>query len=233
MYDPMGEAIADYFENGSAPDILVNTNYTEGERLSPSVFFRTEEQMPPVERAALENCRGKVLDVGAAAGCHSLALQEKGFDVTALEKSKKAASIMEKRGVNRVVCTSLFQFEEKGFDTILILMNGTGLGQTLAGLKKMLIHLKSLLSENGQILIDSSDISYLFKEDDGSRWIDLANNAYYGEMEYHLRYKKSYTRFRWLYADYGTLAKIARESGLNCQMVTEGEHYDYLAKLSC
>ena len=231
MNDPIGQAIADYYKNGTAPDILINTNYTEGENLPASYFFRTFEEMPGIEQTALENCRGKVLDVGAAAGSHALELQKREFDVTALEKSEPACEVMQKRGVKKVVCSDLFQFEETGFDTVLLLMNGTGIGQTLDGLKEMLNHLKSLLNEGGQILIDSSDIQYLFEEEDGSFWVDLVNNRYYGEMDYELIYKDTSTQFKWLFTDFETLAGIAAEAGLNCDLVKEGEQNDFLAKL--
>jgi hypothetical protein len=172
------------------------------------------------------------LDVGAAVGSHTLELQEREFDVTALEKSELACEVMQKRGVKKVVCSDLFHYEEPGFDTVLLLMNGTGIGQTLDGLKKMLAHLKSLLNEGGQILIDSSDIQYLFEEEDGSFWVDLVNNRYYGEMDYELIYKDTSTQFKWLFTDFETLTKIAGKAGLNCQLVQEGEQNDFLAKLT-
>lgn len=232
MNDPVGQAIADFYKKGAAPDILINTNYTEGENLPPAYFFRTYDEMPKIERTAIENCRGKILDVGAAAGCHALELQKQGMDVTALEKSELACEVMQKRGVKNVVCTDLFQSEETGFDTILLLMNGTGIGQTLDGLKKMLLHLKILLNKGGQILIDSSDIHYLFQEEDGSFWFDITSNKYYGEMQYELIYKNHSTQFKWLFTDFHTLTKIAGEAGLNCQLIEEGDQNDFLAKLT-
>lgn len=232
MNDPIGQAIADFYKDGTAPDILINTNYTEGENLPPAYFFRSIDEMPGIEQTALKNCRGKILDVGAAAGSHALELQKREFDVSALEKSELACEVMQKRGVKKVVCTDLFQFEETGFDTILLLMNGTGIGQTLEGLKKMLLHLKSLLNEDAQILIDSSDIQYLFEEEDGSFWVELTSNNYYGEMDYELTYKNHSKQFKWLFTDFETLAKISEDAGLRCELVAEGEQNDFLAKLS-
>jgi hypothetical protein len=231
MNDPIGRAIADFYKNGKASDIKIQTNYTEGELLSPAYFFRTENEMPEIDKTALKLCRGKVLDVGAAAGCHALVLQKKGLEVTALEKSKLAVAVMEKRGVKKVICSDIFHFHDKGFDTILLLMNGTGIGGTLEGLKKLLLHLRNLLSPNGQILIDSSDISYLFEENDGSVWIDLASDAYLGEMEYELKYKNECTTFNWLFTDFNTLTKIAEDIGLTGKKIVEGKHFDYLAQL--
>lgn len=231
MNDPFGEAIQDYFEKGKAPDLIVNSNYTEDENIPVSYLFRTKKEMPEIELAALENCRGKILDIGAAAGCHSVILQEKGFEITALEKSEKACEVLKKRNISKVVCADIFYYAEAKFDTILLLMNGAGIGETLAGLKKLLIHLKKLLAENGQILIDSSDIKYLFEEEDGSFWIDLTNDSYYGEMEYEVKYKKSTSKFKWLFVDFQNLKKVAGKAGFDCKIVENGEHHDYLAQL--
>ena len=232
MKDPFGEAIRDYFENGKAPKIKVDSNYTENEEILPSYFFRTEKEMPSIEQKALKLCKGRVLDVGAAAGCHSLILQKKGYNVTAIEISTLASEILLKRGIQRVINKDIFQFNEGNFDTILLLMNGAGIGETLDGLANLLSHLKTLLSPNGQILIDSSDISYLFQEKDGSKWIDLANSNYYGEMLYKVQYKKSAVEFKWLFADKDKMEEAAGKATLNFLLAEKGNHYDYLARLT-
>jgi len=231
MNDPFGEAIHDYFEKGKAPNLTVHSNYTKGEKIAASYFFRTEKEMPLIEQTALKKCNGKILDIGAAAGCHSIILQKKGFNVTALEKSEKAVDVLKKRGIQKVVCTDVYNYPENKFDTILLLMNGAGIGETIDGLEKLLAHLKTLLTEKGQILIDSTDIKYLFEEEDGSVWIDLANDAYYGEMEYEVMYKKLVTKFKWLFVDFDKLKKVAKKAGLNCILIESGENNDYLAQL--
>jgi precorrin-6B methylase 2 len=231
MNDPFGEAIQDYIEKGKAPDLTVNSNYTEDESIPVSYLFRTEKEMPALEKAALKLCKGKILDVGAAAGCHTLVLQKKGFNVTALEISELAVDALQKRGIQKVIQEDILSFSEKKYDTLLLLMNGTGIGGTINGLKKLLLHLKSLLNEKGQILIDSSDIKYLFEEEDGSMWVDMANPKYYGEMEYELSYKKSKSKFDWLFVDFDTLKKICVKLGLSCDLVKEGDHFEYLARL--
>lgn len=232
MNDPFGEAIHDYFEKGKAPALAVNSNYTEGEKIAVSHFFRTENEMPVIELTALKNCRGKILDIGAAAGCHSIILQKKGFNVTALEKSEIAAEVMRKRGIQKVLCSDIHSYTENKFDTILLLMNGAGIGETLVGLHNLLIHLKNLLTEKGQILMDSSDIKYLFEEKDGSVWIDLANDAYYGEMEYEVKYKKSVAKLKWLFIDFESLETICKKAGLKCEKIVSGENFDFLARIT-
>lgn len=231
MTDPFGLAIDDFYRKGKAPDIKVDSNYTKGESIAVAHFFRVEDQMPGIEKAAIKKCKGKILDVGAAAGCHAIILQKKGFNVIAIDKSGMATDVMRKRGIQKVVCADIFEYKENTFDTILLLMNGAGIGGNLSGLKKLLRHLKTLLSENGQILIDSTDIRYLFEEKDGSLWVDLANDKYYGEMQYKVKYKNETDEFDWLFIDYNLLNKIALETGLKCELVASGNHNDYLAKL--
>ncbi len=187
--------------------------------------------MPYLEIAALKLCKGKILDIGAAAGCHSLMLQKKGFNVTALEISTKAAEVLKKRGIQKVIQENIYNYSTKKYDTILLLMNGTGIGGTVAGLKKLLQHLKMLLNKNGQILIDSSDIKYLFEEKDGSMWVDLNNAKYYGEMDYEITYKKSTAKFNWLFIDFNSLKNITDELDLKCIQIAKGDHFDYLAQL--
>jgi SAM-dependent methyltransferase len=231
MNDPFGEAIQEFLSKGKAPDIEINSNYTEDESIPVSYLFRSEKEMPELEKAALKKCKGKILDVGAAAGCHALLLQKKGFNVTALEKSELSVEAMKKQGIVKVVHADILDYDEQQFNTILLLMNGAGIGQTMDGLRKLLLHLKTLLLDDGQILIDSSDIKYLFEEEDGSMWIDLANEKYYGEMSYEVNYKKSSSKFDWLFIDFENLTKIASLAGLTCTMIAAGKHHDFLAQL--
>ena len=232
MNDPIGQAIQDYYKKGKTSDVNINSNYTKDERIPPSYFFRTEEGMPGIERMAIKACKGKILDIGAAAGCHSLILQKKGYNVTALEMSELANEVLKSRGIQKVICEDIYTYSGDKFDTLLMLMNGTGIGGTLDGLKTLLKHLKNLLTDKGQILIDSSDIRYLFEEEDGSVWIDVANENYIGEMEYEVSYKKLKTKFKWLFADFETLKKVADETGLRCSLVEEGKHFDFLARIT-
>lgn len=231
MNDPFGLAIHDFHKKGKAADIQVNSNYTENESIPVAYFFRDEKDMPDLEKMALKKCRGKILDVGAAAGCHSLYLQKKGYNITALEKSELSVEIMKKRGIVKVVLADIFEYDTKQYDTILLLMNGAGIGGTLSRLKNLLLHLKNLLHEGGQILIDSSDIKYLFEEEDGSVWIDLANDKYYGEMEYDISYKKTNAKFEWLFIDYEKLREISEALGMQCNLLLNGKNQDYLAQL--
>jgi SAM-dependent methyltransferase len=195
-------------------------------------LFRRWKDMPELEQIALNSCKGKVLDIGCGSGSHSLELQNKNVDVTAIDISKGACRVASARGVKKVVNSPLSDFDGEKFDTLLLLMNGIGLAETIENLPNFLEKLKSLLNEGGQIILDSSDIAYMFEDEDGSMWIDLGRE-YYGEMTFEMHYKKqSSDKFDWLYIDFAKLAEIAETVGLKCELIKEGEHFDYLARLS-
>ena len=231
MKDLFGQAILDFQTNNTPEDLVTETNISEADEMSVGYLFRHYNDMPKLEKKALQLAKGKILDVGCGAGSHSLYLQEKGFDVTAIDISPKAIKACQLRGVKNARVQSLLEVENEKFDTILLLMNGTGIFGSLAETSKHLQKLKSLLNPNGQILIDSSDIIYMFDEaEDGSFLVPA--DGYYGELTFTVSYKgQTEDAFPWLYLDYNTLQNAAHANGLESELVVEGKHYDYLAKL--
>ena len=233
MKDLFGKAILDYQTNNSPEDLLTETSISEEDEMSVAYLFRSYNEMPKLEQKALQLVKGRTLDVGCGAGSHSLYLQnERNIDITAIDISENAIEACALRGLEKVKVQNILSLENEKFDTILLLMNGTGIFGTLKETAKYLQKLKSLLNPNGQILIDSSDIIYMFDNDeDGGKWIPGDN--YYGELTFKIRYKnETEDEFPWLYLDYNTLQNAAIANGLQCELILEGEHYDYLAKLS-
>lgn len=234
MKDLFGKAILDFQTNNSPEDLITETTISEEDKMSVAYLFRDFFGMPKLEQQALLLSKGKVLDVGCGAGSHSLYLQkEKNLEVTAIDISEKAVKSCKLRGVLNAKVEDLLCFEtDEKFDTIFLLMNGTGIFGKLENVPNYLKKLKSLLAENGQILIDSSDIIYMFDEDeDGGKWI--SGDAYYGELEFTISYKgEKEAPLPWLYIDYNTLQNAAVANGLQCELILEGEHYDYLARLT-
>jgi SAM-dependent methyltransferase len=230
MKDIFGKALLDYQNNNYSEDIITWTNISDEDELPLPYLFRTYKDMPKLEQHALQLAKGHILDVGCGAGSHSLYLQEKGFSVKAIDISQGAVKVAQERGVNNVSQTAILDVTET-FDTILLLMNGTGIFQQLSQVAIYLKHLKSLLNPNGQILIDSSDISYMYEDDDGGLWIDT-NANYFGELDYFLSYKGEEEQpMKWLYLDFDTLKTACDTLGLQCELVMEGEHFDYLARI--
>ena len=229
--DPMGAAILDYQKSGKAGRLRVLSSMFEEDEMPVKHLFRNLEEMPMLEQKALSLAKGKVLDVGAGAGCHALALQAQSIAVKAIDISPLSCEAMELRGVMNAECINLFdEHLETGFDTILLLMNGTGIAGKIENLPALFNRLKALLNKGGQILIDSSDIKYIYENEDGSFDINL-NAAYYGEVDYQMVYKDvKGDSFDWLYVDFPLLKSIAESCGLHGELIAEGEHYDYLAR---
>jgi len=235
MKDLFGKAILDYQTNNDPKDLITETSISEEDEMSVAYLFRSFEEMPSIEQKALELAKGKVLDIGCGAGSHSLHLQnKKGLEVTSIDISANAIECCQLRGLTNAIEIDVLDLDSDAnkFDTILLLMNGTGIFGTLQKVPAFLKKLKSLLNPTGQILIDSSDIIYMFDEDeDGGKWIPSDN--YYGEVTFTVTYKKEKEdSFEWLYLDYNTLQNAAFDNGLKCELIMEGEHFDYLAKLS-
>lgn len=234
MKDLFGKAMYDFQTNNSPEDIITETSISEEDEMSVDYLFRSYDEMPKLEQKALQLAFGKVLDVGCGAGSHSLSLQnDRNLDVISIDISEKAIETCKLRGVKNAKVQNILDFEGEKFDTIILLMNGVGIFGKLDNCNKYLSKLKSLLNPDGQILLDSSDIIYMFDEDeDGGKWIP-SNNDYYGELVFNISYKgEKEDAFDWLYLDYNTLQNAAISNGLKCELVLEGEHYDYLAKLS-
>jgi SAM-dependent methyltransferase len=234
MKDLFGKAILDFQSNNAPENLITETSISEADEMSVAYLFRTYNEMPKIEQKALQLCKGKVLDVGCGAGSHSLYLQnERKLDVTAIDISKNAIETCKLRGLNKVKVANIIDLDsENRFDTIVLLMNGTGIFGTLKESKKYLLKLKSLLNENGQILIDSSDIIYMFDQDEDGAY-EIPANGYYGEIEFTISYKNETEKaFPWLYLDYNTLQNVALDCGLQCELIVKGEHFDYLARIT-
>lgn len=234
MKDLFGKAILDYQTNNSPEDLLTETSISEADEMSVAYLFRNYNEMPKLEQKALQLAKGKVLDVGCGAGSHALELQnERKLNVTAIDISENAVRACQIRGINNAEVANILDLDtENKFDTILLLMNGTGIFGTLNETAKYLQKLKSLLKDGGQILIDSSDLIYMFDQDEDGAY-SIPADGYYGELTFTVQYKgETEETFPWLYLDYNTLQNAAIANGLQCELVAEGEHFDYLAKIT-
>lgn len=233
MKDLFGKAILDFQTNNSPEYLITETDISEAEEMDIKYLFRSYKEMPKLEKKALALCKGKILDVGCGAGAHSLYLQQKGFDITSIDISANAIEACKLQGIQNAQNIDVLNLHDEKFDTILLLMNGTGIFGRLINTTKYLTHLKSLLNPGGQILIDSSDLIYMFDEDeDGGKWIPMENKDYYGELVFTVTYKGVEEEpFDWLYLDYNTLQNAAHANGFECDLIEEGDNFDYLAKL--
>ena len=228
--DPMGHAIADYHATGRAAKLRVFSPMLDEDEIPVATLFRTRDEMPAIEQEALQVAGGSILDVGAGAGCHALALQAMEKHVTAIDISPLAVETMRHRGVHDVREQDFFTMDGS-FDTILMLMNGIGIVGTLNRLPAFFMQVDHLLAPGGQVLCDSSDLCYLYEDEDGI--IDLTGvEGYYGELTYQMQYKAvKGTPFPWLFIDPETLGEQAALYGFHCDILLRGPHEDYLARL--
>lgn len=233
MKDIQGKALQNYFYHQDTTSLKLFTKMqgitVVAEAMPVEIFFREEHDLPEAEKIALAQCDGKILDVGAGVGAHSLILQEREKDVTALEISPLSVKIMKERGVQNALQGDIFNYQEEKYDTILMMMNGIGLGGSLKNLQKLLHHLKTLLNPSGQIIFDSSDILYVYDD------YPIPLNSYYGEVSFQYEYKgEKGAWFDWVYIDVITLKKLAKECGFFLQVIYEDyENNQYLGKLCC
>lgn len=232
MKDLMGKAIWDFYHYKKADDLLTETSISEIDELPVEYFFRDFEEMNLIEQKALEISKGKVLDIGSGAGSHSLYLQhKKKLDVLALDFSPKSVEVCQLRGVKKTICKDILDFRGETFDTILLLMNGTGIFQTLSKIDIYLEKLHSLLNENGQILIDSTDILYMYDQSDEGGVL-VPSEHYYGEVDYFIHYKLDTEKpIKWLYLDFETLKRAVENNGFSIEKMVQ-ENDSFLARLS-
>lgn len=224
--DVFGQALTDQFLHGKADTLNLYTSLGDLEEMPLDLFFRSEDEMPELERYALELCRGKVLDIGAGVGSHALFLQKHNIDATALDLSPAACEIMQQRGVTQVICGNIDEVELQQYDTLLMLMNGIGVFGKLRSFAAFLERAKGLINEGGQLLFDSSDITYAYEEG------PLPTSHYFGEVSYQYEYKGVKGNwFDWLFIDQATLISTAYEAGWNCEVLYVDENDQYLARL--
>ncbi len=233
MKDILGMALLDYYNNAYTEDIIFTTNISEEDEMPLPYLFRDYTEMPNIEQRALQNAKGTVLDIVCGVGNRALYLQNKGLDVLAIDVSKGAIDIAKKRGVIHATQTELLALTERRFDTILLLSNGTGVFGSLKNIAKHLQHLKTLLSSGGQILIDSTDLRYMYDQQEGQDAIWIPADRYYGELSCTLSYKGELSdSFAWLYLDSHLFENAAKASGFTFEIIEQGDHFDYLAKLT-
>jgi SAM-dependent methyltransferase len=225
----MAKAWMAYQDGGHGAALEIHADDGEQETMPVSIFFRGEGSLRGVDVEALKCVRGRVLDGGAGVGSTALLLQEKGFDVTALEVIPQGVEIMRARGVKNPKEGRLEELpKSREFDTILLLMNGSALAGTLAGLLPFLRELEGLLAPGGQVLMDSTDLLH------GQGWDEGENGeGYPGDFLYQMEFRwKRGAPFPQLFLDPVTLKRMAEPEGWVVDVVWSEPGGEYLARLA-
>ena len=230
--DPMGQMIVDYLNGRTQARVEVFSPHLEMGEMTGEMLCRPFVDMSAMEQDALSRCRGRILDVGAGSGCHSLWLQDRGEDVSALEISPGCIRAMEKQGVNTILYDSFFRLKTDPFDTILMLMNGIGLCGTLEGVKLFFQHLPQLLDDQGQVLVDSTDLGAYAPVDSPEDPEDSEPGLGFWETQFSVTYGGLQSPdFDWIYMDFETLSYHADLHGFQCRCIHQGERGKYLARI--
>lgn len=227
--DPLGAMLNDYYQGDTSAFLNVWSDTMEMTAMQGAHMFRHYSEMEELERTALATCRGAVLDVGGGSGCHSLILQEQGLRVDAIDISPGCVKLMAARGVRSVKLCDVVEPTLNGYDTVLMLMNGAGICGSLDGLNIFLQNLKELLTDSGQLLVDSTDIT--------NPCYEMANyqdtDCYPGETQFVMIYKGLRSDpFNWLYVDFKLLQTIAEFHGLRCKQLFKNTAGQFLAQIT-
>lgn len=221
---PLDAALAAYRAGRRNASVIMTTDVGGEESVSAELFFRGLEDMPPVEQKAVELARGRVLDLGAGAGAHSVPLSQAGLSTTAVEVLPTAREILTERGIRDVRAGGLESLEAgERFDTVLVLMNGLGLAGSLGGLERFLAALSARMAPGGQLLVDSTD---------PRAWGDPDDGRYPGEVHMRLAFEgREGPPFPFLFVDPEALRDVADSLGLDAEVVAEDEDGRFLARL--
>jgi SAM-dependent methyltransferase len=223
------------YHRGDHDTVIVVYDDFECDEVPVSYFFRSPEQFPSLELRALDLCRGRVLDVGAGSGCHSLALQDRGIEVTAIEVLPDLVDILRERGVRDARLATWMDVDAGQFDTVFMMMNGLGLAETLAGLRGFLRDARRLVRPGGQILADSTDVRVrMDREAARSGTLERPDGRYIGELHFQLEFQgQKGPPFGQLYVDAETLERSAAEAGWRCEILLAPDEYGhFLARLT-
>ena len=229
---PLGLAIKDFYAGDNTAEVKLYRDDGTVNNLAISAFFRgaTDFQL---DKIALDNCRGRILDVGAGVGIHSLYLQKNGLSVWAMDVSPEACQVMRQRGIKKVKCASFADFQAEPFDTLLILGRSICMVETLDGLHDFLVDARRLVENGGQILLNSLDVTRT-KDPQNIAYHQANKQAgrYFGEIRVHLEYKETKgPAVGMLHVDQATLSRYAADAGWTFDVLLQEQDGNYLAVL--
>ena len=180
-------------------------------------YFAAHDQWGPRDHWVLARAAGRVVDVGAGAGRHSLELQERAMAVLALDVSPGAVEVMRRRGVRETYEGSIFRLaaeNEGSFDTALLMGNNLGLLESREVSRRWLHALDRLLAPSGRILGIGMD-PYATDNEDHLRYHE--RNRLRGRMGGQIRLRSRFETlatpwFDYLFASLSELRDLLSES---------------------
>lgn len=186
----------------------------------PAARWFYENGMPILDSKALALCRGRVLNIGAASGSHSLFLEDQSLEVVSLDASANAVEVMRRRGVRQPTLGVIDNVEGAPFDTILLLC-GIGVAGTAKGLEVLLAQSRKKLRRGGTLITDCTDPRADTLEV-SQKYCDLQRERgkYEGERTVRFEYHGSYGPwFNWLAISPEVFDGYAKNAGFDFEVV--------------
>jgi SAM-dependent methyltransferase len=229
--NPFSGALMAYHCGDHAASFTIRRDDGFEEEVPASVFY-TDQSFPEIELRGLELCGGSVLDIGAAAGRHTLELIRRGCTVTSLDILPEMESILRVRCANKIVISDVFSFSEQRFDTLLMLMNGIGMVGTFNRLDEFLLHAHKIITNDGQVVFDSIDVAattdpvhVAYRQKN----IELGKPP--GRQSFTMTYKTLHQSYDWLHIDFSTLSEHCQKAGWEPTLIFEEPDGHYLCVL--
>ena len=230
--DAFGQQLLAQYKDRSVPEIVErNDGFISVGRFG-QIYFTDYAQWSKPEKQALKLVKGKVLDIGSGAGRHVLYLQNKGFDVLAMDSSAGALKVCKLRGIKKtklLPIEKVNQLKPQKFDTVLMLGNNFGLFSSFNKAKIILKKLHQVTSKHSQIIAETSNpyvtdnpvhLNYHRRNKKMGRMI--------GQIKLRIRFQNLIgTWFDYLLVSQPELKKILKDTGWKLKKIikTKGQNY--------
>lgn len=230
--NPFSRALLDFHSGSRDATFTIRRNDGFQQRVPAAPFFDLEHY-PALEKRAMDQCHGSILDIGSAAGRHSLELVRRGLKVTSLDILPEMEGILKDRGQTDVVIADVLQFSGRRFDTLLMLMNGIGMAGSMEGLTRFLQHAHDLIFPGGQIVCDSIDVSVTTDPQHiAYRESNIGSGRPAGQQAFMMEYDgEDSVRFDWLHIDFQSLMHLGEATGWDAALLETEDSGHYLCKL--
>ncbi len=179
-------------------------------------YFRKPEEFSVLEKQLIGMAEGRILDIGCATGYYIPELMKKG-ETTGIDVCELNIKIAHENGLNNCFFADVFEYNpDKKFDTITLIENNIGMGGSVEKTDELFKKIISLLNENGKIL---AIVREIYDRDYTVNELQPVWKEQTGPV------------FKWILFNINYLTKMARNNGLNMQVIMR-DGPDTLVKLT-
>jgi len=232
MIDVIGKSLKGYL-NGGFPQYIIRGKDGNFEAIDIATFFSNYSDWTDYEKILIANhAKGRILDIGAGAGRHSLFLQRIGYEVHAIDNSPQAVTLMKIRGVKNVHLMDLrdIDFPAKYFDSALIMYNDLGLAGSIENTLKLFKRLFKITKPRGKVIVTLRNP--LFYDDSAELEAKQKNPGIIEKMKIRMEYADIIGKwFDSMMVSPLELKNLIKDTGWFVDNIVEGEDDFYGAVL--